>query len=88
MDKIGAPMQYIRKEGGTEEFPLLKIQDNQVPLPPDLVVLDGVAFSESDKGPWTPMTVTTSIFRESLRKKPRPEEPHQPMRYKAITTQG
>jgi hypothetical protein len=40
-------MQYIRKEGGTKEFPLLPIQDNQVPLPPDLVVLDGVAFSES-----------------------------------------
>jgi len=86
VDKIGAPMQYIRKEGGTEEFPLLKIQDNQVPLPPDLVVLDGVAFSESEKGPWVPMTVTTSIFREPHRKHNAPTEQHQPMRYKAFTS--
>lgn len=68
VDKIGAPMQYIRKEGGTEEFPLLQIQDNQVPLPDDLVVLDGVAFSETSKGPWQPMVVTTNIFREPNKK--------------------
>lgn len=86
VDKIGAPMQYIRKEGGTKEFPLLKIQDNQVPLPQDLVVLDGVAFSESEKGPWTPMTVTTSIFREPDEK--HHSEPHQPMRHKAVTSQS
>lgn len=88
VDKIGAPMQYIRKEGGTKEFPLLKIQDNQVPLPDDLVVLDGVAFSETGKGPWQPMVVTTSIFREPNKKHHKPEEPHQPMRYKAITSQS
>lgn len=88
VDKIGAPMQYIRKEGGTEEFPLLQIQDNQVPLPPDLVVLDGVAFSETGKGPWQPMVVTTSIFREPNKKHNMPEEPHQPLRYKTITSQS
>ena len=64
VDKIGAPMQYIRREGGTEDFPLLKIQDNQVPLPDDLVVLDGVAYSESENGPWHPMVIATSVFRE------------------------
>jgi hypothetical protein len=64
VEKIGAPMQYIRREGGTDDFPLLKIQDNQVPLPDDLVVLDGAAYSESEKGPWYAMVVSTSIFRE------------------------
>lgn len=67
IDKIGAPMQYIRKESGAEGIPLLKIQDNQVPLPSDLVVLDGVAYSESPKGPWVPMTTTTSVFREPVK---------------------
>ena len=88
VDKIGAPMQYIMREGGTKDFPLLKIQDNQVPLPDDLVVLDGVAFSESERGPWTPMTVSTSIFKEPIHKHHRPEEQHEPMRYKAITSQS
>ena len=88
VDKIGAPMQYIRREGGTEDFPLLEIQDNQVPLPDDLVVLDAVAYSESEKGPWKPMTVTTSIFREPQRKHNKPTEEHQPMMYKAFTSQS
>ena len=88
VDKIGAPMQYIRREGGTEDFPLLKIQDNQVPLPDDLVVLDGVAYSESEKGPWHPMVVSTGVFREPQRTKQKPEEIHQPMKYKMITAQS
>lgn len=68
VDKIGAPIQYIRKESGHDGLPLLVIKDNQVPLPADLIVLDGVAYSESPKGPWVPMTITTSIFREPNRK--------------------
>ena len=68
VDKIGAPMQYIRKESGHDGLPLLVIKDNQVPLPADLIVLDGVAYSENPKGPWVPMTITTSIFREPNRK--------------------
>ena len=88
VDKIGAPMQYIRREGGTEDFPLLKIQDNQVPLPDDLVVLDGVAYSESEKGPWRPMVIATSVFREPQKVKVKPEEIHQPMKYKMITAQS
>lgn len=86
VDKIGAPMQYIRKEGGTEDMPLLKIEDNQVPLPSDLVVLDGVAFSESPKGPWIPMKTTTKLFREPIRRKP--SGPHAPMAYKELTSQS
>ena len=88
VDKIGAPMQYIRREGGTKDFPLLKIQDNQVPLPSDLVVLDGAAYSESENGPWHPMVVSTSMFREPQRTKHKTEEPHQPMAYKMITSQS
>jgi hypothetical protein len=37
-------MQYITKESGVDA-PILKIEDNQVPLPQDMVILDGVAFS-------------------------------------------
>ena len=88
VEKIGAPMQYIRREGGTDDFPLLKIQDNQVPLPDDLVVLDGAAYSESEKGPWHAMVVSTSIFREPQKTKQKPEEHHQPMKYKMITAQS
>ena len=84
VDKIGAPMQYIRREGGSNNFPLLKIQDNQVPLPNDLVVLDGVAYSESENGPWRPMVVSTSVFREPHKAKVRVDSNHQPMNYKPL----
>ena len=72
VDKIGAPMQYISKESGADDTPILKIQDNQVPIPADLVVLDGVAYSERPTGPWVPMSTTTGIFKE-------PRRPHGPM---------
>lgn len=68
IDKIGAPMQYISKESGTEAAPILKIVDNQVPLPADLSILDGVAYSHNPKGPWVPMSKTTAIFKEPHRK--------------------
>lgn len=68
VDKIGAPMQYIRKESGSDDLPLLKIEDNQVPLPSDLVILDGVAYSETKEGPWVPMMTTTALFREPHKK--------------------
>ena len=87
VDKIGAPMQYIKKESGTEDIPLLKIEDNQVPIPSDLVVLDGVAYSNSENGPWVPMTTTTSLFREPT-KRPISNEQHQPMREKLMTSQS
>ena len=67
VDKIGAPMQYISKESGTEDAPILQIQDNQVPLPADLVVLDGVAYSDRITGPWIPMSTTTGVFKEPRR---------------------
>ena len=68
VEKIGAPVQYIARESGADGFPILKIEDNQVPLPPDLVTLDGVAFSNDEKGPWVPMVKATAIFKEPRRK--------------------
>lgn len=79
VDKIGAPMQYIRKESGAEGSPILPIQDYQVPIPADLVILDGVAFSEKITGPWVPMSTTTSIFREPKRAQLPP--PPMPLEY-------
>ena len=73
VDKIGAPMQYITKESGTEGEPVLKLQDFQVPIPTDLQVLDGVAYSQSPTGPWIPMSTMTGIFKR------KPTHPH-PMR--------
>ena len=64
IDKIGAPMQYVKKESGVDGEPLLHIEDFQVPLPPDLQILDGVAYGKSMKGPWIPMRSNTSIFKD------------------------
>lgn len=88
VDKIGAPMQYITKESGVDGTPLLQIEDNQVPLPSDLVILDGVAFSESPNGPWVPVSKSTSLFREPTHKHKGFEEKHQPMRHKMMTSQS
>lgn len=67
VDKIGAPMQYISKESGADDVPVFQIQDNQIPIPVDLEVLDGVAFSERPDGPWIPMRKTTALFKEPKR---------------------
>lgn len=63
IDKIGAPMQYIVRESGIDGCPVLKIQDYQVPLPSDLSILDGVAYSKNENGPWQPMSTQTGLFR-------------------------
>lgn len=69
LEQIGAPMQYIKKESGTDTAPLLKIQDHQVPLPADLVVLEGAAYSQFENGPWISMVPSTSIFETFDHKK-------------------
>lgn len=71
VDKIGAPMQYISKESGVDGTPLFSIQDNQVPIPADLVVLDGLAYSTKQNGPWIPMMKSTSLFKFQKKQKPR-----------------
>ena len=72
VDKIGAPMQYISKESGVDGTPIFSIQDNQVPIPADLVVLDGLAYSTKENGPWIPMTKSTSMLKYN-------KKPHRPM---------
>lgn len=71
IEKIGAPMQYITKESGTDGEPILVIEDRQVPLPQDLQHLDAVAYSENPNGPWIPMSTMTGIFKRKPNK-PRP----------------
>ncbi len=88
VDKIGAPMQYISKESGVDGNPILQIQDNQVPIPADLVVLDGVAYSNRVTGPWVPMSTTTAIFKEPNKQPGSPDTRHQPMMYKVPTSQS
>lgn len=73
VDKIGAPMQYISRESGTEGLPILKIQDYQVPIPSELQVLDAVAYSENPEGPWIPMSTMTSIFKDPRKNRPLPD---------------
>lgn len=87
VEKIGAPMQYIHKESGSDGVPLLKIQDHQVPLPDDLQHLDGVAYCDKPKGRWVPMRTMTGIFKNPKPDR-HPHDPHQPMRVKAYTTQA
>ena len=67
IDKIGAPMQYISKESGVDGTPIFSIQDNQVPIPADLVALDGLAYSTKKDGEYIPMTKSTAIFKHSKR---------------------
>lgn len=71
VEKIGAPMQYIQKQGGTKECPILEVQDYQVPIPKDLVTLDGVAFSLAPTGPWVPVRTTTNMMHQ-------PNAPYEP----------
>ena len=81
VDKIGAPMQYIEKEVKFE------ICEHQVPIPSDLQVLDGVAYSLSEDGKFLPMSKSTKIFKQPDHKE-HETCPHQPMNYKVITAQG
>lgn len=91
VDKIGAPMQYIKKESGSDGDPILRIQDYQVPIPADLQVLDAVAFSTSPEGPWIPMSTSTSIFKEPKHKHHHHHVhgvPHHTEAYKMMTSQS
>lgn len=90
VDKIGAPTQYIKRESGADGIPVLKIEDHQVPLPSDLQILDGVAFSTNPNGPWVPMSTMTKVFKEPKHRHHEHWEDHfhQPMRYKLPTAQS
>ena len=89
VDKIGAPMQYIKRESGADGIPVLKIEDHQVPLPSDLQILDAVAYSTNPDGPWVPMSTMTKQFKEPTRRHNELHDHfHQPMRYKLPTSQS
>ena len=88
VDKIGAPMQYISKESGADGLPILQIQDNQVPIPADLVVLDGVAYSDRITGPWVPMSTSTAIFKEPKHSPECIHDLYHPQLYKPVTAQA
>ena len=64
VDKIGAPMQYIQKESGADGIPIIKMEDYQVPIPSDLAILNGVAFSLNENGPYIPLRTNTGTFKE------------------------
>ena len=68
VEKIGAPMQYIQRESGTDNTPILKIEDYQVPIPDDLESLQTVGYSHNENGPWIPCRYDTGSFREPKRK--------------------
>lgn len=88
IEHIGAPMQYIEKESGRDDCPILEIHDNQVPLPDDMHNLVGVAYSNNPNGPWIPVRTETATFKEP-KNHPYPKYmPKQPMRYKLPTTQA
>lgn len=72
VDKIGAPTQYIQKESGLDGEPLLKIEDYQVPIPVGLYSLDGVAFSTTKTGQWSPMRSDTALFKDLNNKHHKP----------------
>lgn len=65
VEKIGAPMQYIEKESGTDGCPIFKIEGRQIPIPSDLVHLTAVAYSHNARGPWMPARTNNSEFRNS-----------------------
>lgn len=90
IDKIGAPMQYVHKESGVDGVPVYCIDNNQIPLPADLAVLDGVAYSNRPNGPWVPMSTSTAIFKEPMCRRNEFAEDmmHQPPAYKKITSQS
>ena len=67
IDKIGAPMQYITKQSGVDGVPIFELNENRIPLPSDLVHLDGVAFSTTLTGPYSPCSTQTGIFKSPLK---------------------
>jgi len=40
------------------------MEDYQVPMPSDLAILNGVAFSLNENGPYIPLRTNTGTFKE------------------------
>ena len=103
INKIGAPMQYIKRESGVDGATIFRIEDRQIPLPSDLVHLDGVAYSKFENGPWISMRTQTGLFNQHSKNVKMIEVPNedqnyarevpeiqeeQPMQYKYPTSQS
>lgn len=73
VEKIGAPVQYISRESGSDNIPIFKLNDYQIPLPEDMVYLSSIAYSTNPKGPWIPVRTETSQFKEPNRT-PKPKK--------------
>lgn len=99
VEKIGAPVQYIQKESGIDNCPVFKIEDCQIPIPDDLVTLDGVAYSINGENGWVPVNKATSIFHKGKKQNTQDEyidcdqqnptlyeQPHEEFKEKPITT--
>ena len=63
VEKIGAPAQYIQKESGENNVPILKLEDYQVAIPEDLESLNAVAYSETEKGHYVSIRSNESTFK-------------------------
>ena len=63
--KIGAPAQYIQKESGEDNVPILKLEDYQVAIPEDLESLNAVAYSETENGHYVSIRSNESTFKSS-----------------------
>lgn len=63
VEKIGAPAQYIQKESGEDNVPILKLEDYQVAIPEDLESLNAVAYSETEKGHYVSIRSNESTFK-------------------------
>ena len=65
VEKIGAPAQYIQKESGENNVPILKLEDYQVAIPEDLESLNAVAYSETENGHYVSIRSNESTFKGS-----------------------
>lgn len=63
VEKIGASVQYIQRESGSNGVPTYRVEDCQVPIPEDLEKLDAVAWSNGPEGPWLPCRSNEQTFK-------------------------
>lgn len=63
VEKIGASVQYIQRESGSDGVPTYRVEDYQVPIPEDLEKLDAVAWSNGPEGPWLPCRSNEQTFK-------------------------
>lgn len=78
VEKIGAPVQYLQRESGSDGVPILPVDDFQVPIPDDLEKLDAVAWAKTQDGPWFSCRSNEQTFKTVRKGKTAPESEHMP----------